>query len=112
MLATNTALADAQARLTAQQGTAATGNAAANNLASLQSAVQTQQSRQQQLQAQLDALNQAPVAQLLTPPYEAGAVSPRPVFAAVAGALVGLVLAACVIAVLARTWARSSLPKE
>ncbi|HEX2297162.1 MAG TPA: hypothetical protein VHH34_01360 [Pseudonocardiaceae bacterium] len=111
MLATNTALADAQARLTAAGATAT-----AATVAPLQSAVQAQQSRQQQLQAQLDALNLAPVAQLLTPPYEAGTVSPRPVFAAVAGGLVGLVLAAVVIAVMARSWSGSSpgssLPRE
>ena len=104
LLTTNTALADAQARLTAEGATAT-----AATVAPLQSAVQAQQSRQQQLQAQLDALNLAPVAQLLTPPYAAGTVSPRPVFAAVAGGLVGLVLAAVVIAVMARTWSRSSV---
>jgi capsular polysaccharide biosynthesis protein len=103
MVTTNTALADAQARLAAAGATAT-----AATVAPLQSAVQAQQSRQQQLQAQLDVLNLAPVAQLLTPPYAAGTVSPRPAFAAVAGALVGLVLAAVVIAVMARAWARSS----
>lgn len=108
LVAANTALADAQARLTP----AATATATAETVAPLQSAVQAQQSRQQQLQAQLDALNLAPMAQLLTPPYEAGAVSPRPVFAAVAGGLVGLVLAAVVIAVLARTWARAAAMRE
>ncbi|MGH3909282.1 MAG: hypothetical protein ACRDRM_00460, partial [Pseudonocardiaceae bacterium] len=76
------------------------------------SAVQAQQSRAQQLQSQLDAVNLAPVARLLTPPYAAGTVSPRPVFAAVAGGLVGLVLAAVVVAVLSRSWSRSSLMRK
>jgi len=101
LAAANTALADAQAQLTAQQAGAAAGDTAA--LAPLRAAVQTQQLRQQQLQAQLDALGLAPVAQLLTPPYLADEVTPRPLSATVTGALVGLVLAACVVAVAARS---------
>lgn len=102
LVATGTALAEAQRKLTAQQGVVAAGDATAETLVPLQAAEQAQQSRQQQLQAQLDAINLAPVGQLLTPPYPVGVVSPRPVFAAVTGALVGLLLAAVVVAVVAR----------
>lgn len=112
LVSTNTALSDAQARLAAQQGLVAAGTATPETTAPLQSAVQAQQSRAQQLQSQLDAVNLAPVARLLTPPYAAGTVSPRPVFAAVAGGLVGLVLAAMVVAVLSRNWSRSSLMRR
>jgi hypothetical protein len=101
--AANTAIADAQAKLSAQQGLVSTGRATAATLAPLQSAEQAQQSRLQQLQAQLDAVNLAPVGQLLTAPYPVGVVSPRPVFAATAGGLVGLLLAAVLVAVLARS---------
>lgn len=102
LAAANTALADAQAQLTAQQNQsgAAVDNTAA--LEPLQAAVQTQQLRQQQLQAQLDAVTFTPVAQLLTPPYLMDEVTPRPLYAAVTGALVGLVLAAGVVIVAAR----------
>lgn len=96
----NTALADAQARLTAQQNQP---GAAADTLASLRAAVQTQQARQQQLRDQLDAVDIAPVPRLLTPPYLAEEVTPRPLYVTVTGALVGLVLAAGVVAVAARS---------
>jgi uncharacterized protein involved in exopolysaccharide biosynthesis len=102
LVGANTTLADAQSRLAAQERLVAAGTATAATVVPLQSAVQTQQSRQQQLQGQLDAVNLAPVAQLLTAPYPAGTVSPRPVFATVAGGLLGLVLAAVVVAVVAR----------
>lgn len=106
LAAANTALADAQAQLTTQQNQAgATSNDPAA-LAPLQAAVQTQQLRAQQLQAQLDVLNLAPVAQLLTPPYLEKEVTPQPLYATVTGALVGLLLAACVVAVAARSRTR------
>lgn len=103
----NTALAEAQTALAAQQELVTEGTATAQTLVPLQTAVQDQQSRRQQLQAQLDEVIFAPVAQVLTPPYSVGVVSPRPVFAAVAGGLVGLVLAAVVVAVLTRSWSRT-----
>ncbi|HEY2763836.1 MAG TPA: hypothetical protein VGJ13_07460 [Pseudonocardiaceae bacterium] len=102
IVGTNTALTAAQAKLSAQETLVTAGTAKSETVAPLQNAVQAQQSRQQQLQAQLDAVNLAPVAQLLTPPYAAGAVSPRPMFATLAGGLVGLVVAGVVVAVVAR----------
>lgn len=103
LLTVNTAIADAQARLSAQEAQVTAGAATADTVVPLQSALQAQQARQQQLQAQLDSINLTPVAQLLTPPYAAGAISPKPMFVAVVGALVGVVLAAVVVAVVARS---------
>jgi capsular polysaccharide biosynthesis protein len=102
LLATNTALNDAQATLSAQQAAVAAGTAEPATLLPVQQTAQAQQLRQQQLQAQLDAIIFAPVAQLLTPPYPAGAVSPRPWLATGTGALLGVVLAAGAVAVVAR----------
>lgn len=102
IVGTNTALTDAQSKLAAQERLVTDGTAKAETVAPLQNAVQSQQSRQQQLQAQLDAVNLAPVGQLLTSPYAVGAVSPRPMFATLAGGLVGLVVAGIVVAVVAR----------
>lgn len=103
LVAVNTAVADAQARLSTQEGLVAAGTATTDTVVPLQSALQAQQSRQQQLQAQLDTVNLAPVAQLLTAPYAAGPVNPKPMFAAAVGALVGVVLAAVIVAVVARS---------
>ncbi|MGH3795422.1 MAG: hypothetical protein ACRDSP_11075 [Pseudonocardiaceae bacterium] len=99
----NTAVADAQSRIAAQDRLVAAGTAKPETMAPLQSALQAQQSRQQQLQAQLDAINLAPIAQQLTAPYAAGTVSPRLMFTTMAGGLVGLVVAAVVVAVVARS---------
>ncbi|MGH3914454.1 MAG: hypothetical protein ACRDTC_13775 [Pseudonocardiaceae bacterium] len=103
LAAVNTAVTDAQARLSAQEDLVTGGTATADTVVPLQSALQAQQSRQQQIQAQLDLLNLAPVAQLLTAPYPAGTVNPGPMFVAAVGALVGLLLAAVVVAVVARS---------
>lgn len=106
LAAANVALTNAQQQLDVQQkSTAAAANA--DLMASLQRTVQTQQIRQQQLQAQLDSVNLTPVAQQLTAPYSVGAVRPQPLIAAVTGALVGVLLAACVIVVVARSWTRT-----
>jgi hypothetical protein len=107
--AATVALTDAQNRLAAQQTAVTNGTAQASTVAPLLTGVQTAQTRQQQLQSQLDAVNQAqanPIAQPITPPYQAGVVSPNVGFAAMAGALVGLLLAVGVVAVVARTWTR------
>lgn len=109
LAAATVALTEAQNRLAAQQTEVTNGTAQAATLAPLQTAVQTAQTRQQQLQSQLDGVNQAqanPIAQLITPPYQAGVVSPNTGFAASAGALVGLLLAVGVVAVVARSWTR------
>lgn len=103
LAAVNTAVTDAQNRLTAQEDLVTGGTATADTVVPLQSALQAQQSRQQQIQAQLDMLNLAPVAQLLTAPYPAGTVNPGLMFVASVGALVGLLLAAVVVAVVARS---------
>lgn len=102
LVAVNTAVADAQVRLTAQQALVTAGKATADTVAPLQSGLQAQQSRQRQLQTQLDTVNLAPVAQLLTPPYAADVVSPKPMYATAVGALAGVLLAAVVVAVVAR----------
>lgn len=107
--AATTALTQAQARLSAGQNAVAAGTAAPESIPPLQTAVQTAQTRQQQLQSQLQGVNQAnanPIAQLITPAYPAGVVSPSTGFAATAGALVGLLLAVGVVAVVARSWTR------
>ncbi|MFN2495469.1 MAG: hypothetical protein ABR608_06130 [Pseudonocardiaceae bacterium] len=106
LAATATALADAQKLLDDQQALVTAGTAAAGTLVPLQRAVQTQELRQQHLQSQLDSINLAPVAQQLTAPYSVGVVHPRPLAATVTGALVGLLLAACVVVVVARGWMR------
>ncbi|MGH3927799.1 MAG: hypothetical protein ACRDTT_33865, partial [Pseudonocardiaceae bacterium] len=102
LVAVNTAVADAQVRLSAQEQLVTAGTETADTVVPLQSALQAQQARQRQLQAQLDTINLAPVAQLLTPPYPADVVTPKPMFAAAVGALAGVLLAAVVVAVVAR----------
>lgn len=62
--------------------------------------------------AQLDDLNIAtasgPTAQLLTPAYHVpDPVSPRPLFAGGAGALIGLIVAAGAVLLVARRWSRN-----
>ncbi|MGH3938370.1 MAG: hypothetical protein ACRDTG_06995 [Pseudonocardiaceae bacterium] len=102
LVAVNTAVADAQLRLSTQEDLVAAGTEAADTVVPLQSSLQAQQARQRQLQVQLDTVNLAPVAQLLTPPYAADVVTPKPMFAVVVGALAGVLLAAVVVAVVAR----------
>lgn len=102
LVAVNTAVADAQLRLSTQEDLVTAGTDTTDTVVPLQSALQAQQARQRQLQAQLDTVNLAPVAQLLTPPYAADVVTPKPMFAAAAGALAGVLLAAVVVAVVAR----------
>lgn len=107
--AATVAVTDAQNRLTTAQNAVTAGTATPQSVAPLKTAMQSAQTRQQQLQSQLDSLNQTdanPIAQLITPPYQAGVVSPNVGFAAMAGALVGLLLAIGVVAVVARNWMR------
>ena len=104
LAAATTALADAQKLLDTQRTLVAAGTAADDTVAPLQRTVQVQQLRQQHLQARLDSVNLAPVAQQLTAPYSVGVVHPRPLVATGAGALAGLLLAACVVVVVARGW--------
>lgn len=101
--ALNTELATAQSELANQQELVSDGTEHAATLVPLQETVQEQQSRLRQLQAQLDSINFAPVAQLLTAPYAAGVVHPQPALAAATGGLVGVLLAAVLVAVVARS---------
>jgi len=102
LVAVNAAVADAQVRLSAQEDLVAAGTATVDTVMPLQTALQAQQARQRQFQAQLDTVNLAPMPQLLTPPYATNVVTPKPMFAAVVGALAGVLLAAVVVAVVAR----------
>jgi LPS O-antigen subunit length determinant protein (WzzB/FepE family) len=97
LAAVTTALADAQKAFDTQQAQVTVGKATADTLASLQRTVQAQQLRQQHL---------APVAQQLTAPYPTDVVYPQPLIVTATGALLGLLLAACVVVVVARGWMR------
>lgn len=73
--------------------------------------LQSLNQRQQQLMSQLDELKVGELGssqpQVVAPPYAlADPVSPQPLFAATAGALAGLVVAAAAIALLARRWTK------
>ena len=86
----------------AQQGYGATGSA---QLASTEAQVQGLSDREQNLRRQLDEITvaqmNAPRTEVVVPPYGVpDPVSPRPVFAAVSGALAAFVVAVLTVAVL------------
>lgn len=81
------------------------------DMASAEARVQSLTSRQQQILSQLDQVTAyqlgTPLPQIVVAPYSPrDAVSPRPPFAAAAGALTALVIAAGVAAMVGRRWTR------
>ena len=94
----------------AQQGYGATGSA---QLASTEAQVQGLSDREQNLRRQLDEITvaqmNAPRTEVVVPPYGVpDPVSPRPVFAAVSGALAAFVVAVLTVAVLVHRRSRMS----
>ncbi|MQA14210.1 MAG: hypothetical protein GEV09_08570 [Pseudonocardiaceae bacterium] len=105
-------VADARGRLLQLQAEEAAGVGDTAAVAGADDELQALIAREQDIQSQLDELNIAsasgPNAQLLTPAYPVeDPVSPRPLFAAGTGALVGLVVAAGAVALVARRWIRN-----
>jgi capsular polysaccharide biosynthesis protein len=105
-------VADARGRLLQLQGEVATGVGDPAAIVGATDELQAWAEREKEIQAQIDETNvisrSGPVGQLLTPPYVlADPVSPRPLFAAATGLLVGLIVAAGAVALAARRWARN-----
>ncbi len=105
-------VADARGRLLQLQGEVAAGVGDPAAIVGANDELQAWAEREKEIQAQIDETNvisrSGPVGQLLTPPYVlADPVSPRPLFAAVTGLLVGLIVAAGAVALAARRWARN-----
>lgn len=112
LAAVQSGIADVQGRLTQLQSEAAAGIGDSAAVTAADNQLQTLLSREQDVQTQLDDLNIAsaagPNAQLLTPAYPVpDPVSPRPLFAGGAGALIGLIVAAGAVALAARRWIRN-----
>ncbi len=105
-------MADARGRVLQLQGEVAAGLGASEDLAGANDELQGLISRERDVQSQLDDTKIAsasdPNARLLTPAYPVlDPVSPRPLLTGGAGALLGLVVAAGAVALVARRWIRN-----
>lgn len=111
LAAARAGIADARGKLLQLQGEVAAGIADPDAVAGATDELQAWTEREQEVQEQIDEINvigrSGPKGQLLTPPYVLpDPVSPRPLFAAVTGLLVGLLVAAGAVALAARRWVK------
>lgn len=105
-------IADTQGRLLQLRGESAAGLVDQAALGAAQDQLGALVTREQALLEQLDQVNivdlSGPSAQLTTPPYlVTDPVSPRPLLSAVAGLLMGLIVAAGAVAIVVWRWTRT-----